>query len=96
MFSLFFLSALFPLIFLEGVFKEEKGADKMKQKNGTCFLHINPVSKIPQNEMVLFFFIFFNRSDLPQKALSGTLETVSAEVCFDLFFGSFLCFSMEW
>lgn len=68
----------------------------MIQKNGTCFLHINPVSKIPQNEMVLFFFIFFNRSDLPQKALSGTLETVSAEVCFDLFFGSFLCFSMEW
>ena len=29
----------------------------MIQKNGTCFLHINPVSKIPQNEMVLFFFI---------------------------------------
>ena len=45
-------------------------------------------------EMVLFFSIF-NRSDSPQKALSNTLETVSAEVQFGFFFGSFLCKSME-
>lgn len=44
----YFWSVIFPLVFLDG-FREEKGADKMIQKNGTCFLHINPTAEILQN-----------------------------------------------
>ena len=51
--ALLFLICTFCLLFFRlfscGGFGEEKGADKMIQKNGTCFLHINLVRKIPQN-----------------------------------------------
>lgn len=47
--ALLFLICTFSACFRGGVFGEEKGADKMIQKNGTCFLHINLVRKIPQN-----------------------------------------------
>ena len=56
-FLCFFCLHFFRLFSWRGV-GEEKRADKMIQKNGTCFLRINPVTKIPQNKMVLFFFVF--------------------------------------
>ena len=94
-FNLLFLSAIFPLIFFWRFWKKKKWRIKWYRKMVPVFYTLIRYRNFLKIEMVLFFSIF-NRSDSPQKALSNTLETVSAEVQFGFFFGSFLCKSMEW
>lgn len=93
----YFWSALFVCYFSAcfrvEVLEKKKGRIKWYRKMVPVFYILIWWGKSLKIEMVLFFSIF-SKAKSPHKVLVNTLETVSAEVCFGLFFASFLCFSI--
>ena len=91
----YFWSAIFPLVFVERFLEKKKERIKQYRKMIPVFYILIWWGKFLKIKIVLFFSIF-SKAKSPHKVLVNTLETVSVEVCLGLFFGSFLCKSMEW